>query len=429
MKIQLITTILALLLGGGLERMARSQLIITGVFDGPLPGGNPKGIELYVEQDIPDLSVYAVGSANNGGGTDGEEFFFANDSKVAGDFIYVASEETGFDAFFGFQPDHTASAMLINGDDAIELFRDGMLIDVFGEIDVDGTDQPWEYIDGWAYRKDATGPDGSTFALDNWLFSGPDALDGESTNQTSQSPVPLASYGRSDGMVTLEAGDADQNLRFDQFDIIKVQTAGKYLTGQGATWGEGDWDGAPGGTPGNPPVGNGMFDQLDIVAALNAATYLSGPYRAVRTNGQRNGERLSVGYDANTGEFWIESPKDMELTSIKIDSAEGIFSGDPARNLSGALDSDSDYGIFKATFGSNIGSLSFGAVARTGLSKEFVREDLSVAGSLLGGGELGEIELVYVAVPEPSTIALLGLGLALTFAAYRRRVSNAYTGS
>ena len=49
------------------------DLIITGVYDGPLSGGTPKAIELYVLNDISDLSIYGVGSANNGGGTDGVE--------------------------------------------------------------------------------------------------------------------------------------------------------------------------------------------------------------------------------------------------------------------------------------------------------------------------------------------------------------------
>ena len=60
-----------------------------------------------------------------------------------------------------------------------------------------------------------------------------------------------------------------------------------YLTGQPATWGEGDWDGAPGGEPGSPPLGNGRFDQLDIIAALSAGKYLTGPYAAIRAGGSQ----------------------------------------------------------------------------------------------------------------------------------------------
>ena len=84
----------------------------------------------------------------------------------------------------------------------------------------------------------------------------------------------------------VRAGDADQDLDFDQLDIVQVLQAAKYLTGQRATWGEGDWDGAPGGYPGKPPLGNGRFDQMDIIAALSnpcyprRSEYPCGPYGA-----------------------------------------------------------------------------------------------------------------------------------------------------
>ena len=70
----------------------------------------------------------------------------------------------------------------------------------------------------------------------------------------------------------LRAGDADMDLDFDQLDLVQVQIGGKYLTDGPATWGEGDWNGAPGGFPGSPPPGDGLFNQLDIVAAQQAAT-------------------------------------------------------------------------------------------------------------------------------------------------------------
>ncbi|MEM7335675.1 MAG: ExeM/NucH family extracellular endonuclease [Chloroflexota bacterium] len=174
-------------------------LILTAVFDGPLTGGVPKGVELFVGQNIADLSIYGLGSANNGGGTDGEEFTFPADSATAGDYIYVASEIDGFTDFFGFAPDYTSGSMAINGDDAVELFENGAVIDVFGDINTDGTGEPWEHLDGWAYRVDGTGPDGSTFVLANWTFSGPNALDGESDNATAATPVPIGTYTFSGG--------------------------------------------------------------------------------------------------------------------------------------------------------------------------------------------------------------------------------------
>ena len=85
----------------------------------------------------------------------------------------------------------------------------------------------------------------------------------------------------------------------------------------------------------------------------------------------------------------------MELTSINIDSASGIFTGQPAANLGGSFDNDTDKNIFKATFGSSFGAISFGNVAQPGLQADFLAQDLSVVGSLLGGGALGPVDLIY----------------------------------
>jgi len=179
----------------------RADLILTAVFDGPLSGGTPKGVELYVLNDIPDLSIYGLGSANNGGGSDGEEFSFPDVSKSAGDFIYVSSESDGFFNFFGFMPDYTDSAMNINGDDAIELFKDGSVIDLHGDINTDGTGESWDHLDGWAYRKSGTSANPS-FQFGDWEYSGVNALDGETTNAAATTPVPIKTYSPGSGPVT-----------------------------------------------------------------------------------------------------------------------------------------------------------------------------------------------------------------------------------
>jgi hypothetical protein len=90
----------------------------------------------------------------------------------------------------------------------------------------------------------------------------------------------------------LQAGDANQDFSFDQRDIVQVSIANKYRTGLPATWGEGDWNGAPGAAPGNPPEGDGLFTELDIVAALQTGLYLTGPYAALP------GSHLTVGLKA-----------------------------------------------------------------------------------------------------------------------------------
>ena len=69
-------------------------------------------------------------------------------------------------------------------------------------------------------------------------------------------------------------GDANGDQRFDQSDIIRVSIAGKYLSDERADWTEGDWNGGPGG-------GDGVFNQLDLLAALRAGFYRTAPESSI----------------------------------------------------------------------------------------------------------------------------------------------------
>jgi predicted extracellular nuclease/endonuclease I len=187
--------------GGDTGGTGANSLIISGVFDAPLSGGTPKGIEIYVSKNVADMSTCGIGFANNGGGSDDEEFTFPETSATAGSYIYIASETTNFEKFFGFSPDYTTGNAAINGDDAIELFCDGQVIDVFGEINIDGTNQPWEYMDGWAYRNEGTEPNGNSFVIENWIFSGKNSFDGENDNATATTPFPAKTFVIGDPIV------------------------------------------------------------------------------------------------------------------------------------------------------------------------------------------------------------------------------------
>ncbi|MGA0368892.1 MAG: PEP-CTERM sorting domain-containing protein [Kiritimatiellia bacterium] len=187
MKTKLMTMVAAL--GLALASNGRANLLITGIFDGDLSGGLPKGVELFVLNDIADLSIYGIGSANNGGGTDNEEFTLSG-TATAGDYIYIASEATGFNTWFGFSPTFTNSAASINGDDAIELFQNGSVIDVFGDIN---STTGFNYADGWAYRIDNTGPDGTTFNASNWSINA-GAFDTFTSNAGASNPMPIGTY-------------------------------------------------------------------------------------------------------------------------------------------------------------------------------------------------------------------------------------------
>jgi hypothetical protein len=203
-KIAIAITLVAML--ATCASSASAALIITGVVDGPRTGGLPKAIELYASTAIADLSDYALGSANNGGGTDGAEFILTG-SAAAGSYIWVASESPGFTAYFGFAPTLVNSAAAnVNGDDAVELFYDPTaaalgdfgasdVVDVFGDINAaPAVGASWNYQDSYAYRVDGTGPDGATFVIANWTFGGSDVLDSQGASGTNGGVVPFGTY-------------------------------------------------------------------------------------------------------------------------------------------------------------------------------------------------------------------------------------------
>ncbi len=177
-----------------------SDLILTGVIDGPLPGGLPKAVELYATAAIADLSEYGVARASGGSGSLGQAaYVMPPASATQGQFIYITDDSAGFNNFFGFDADYVDTntsfdAIAGNGDDAYELYRNNIVVDVMGDVNVDGTGEPWEYLDSWAYRLNGTGPDGSTFILPNWTFGGPNVLDNETSNATAATPFPIGTY-------------------------------------------------------------------------------------------------------------------------------------------------------------------------------------------------------------------------------------------
>lgn len=214
------------------------------MIDGGLSGGLPKAIQLFAINNIVDLSVYGVGSANNGGGSDGEEFTFPAISVAAGTTLYLASEDRGFTSYFGFAPNYVSSAANVNGDDAIELFENGSLVDVFGDINVDGSGEVWEYMDGWAWRNPESGPS-PTFDPAAWSFSGANALDGVLTNATAPSPFPgvdtpipdisineyrISSSGASDDTSNFVELFADAGASLDGLTLLAL--SGEFAPGQ-----------------------------------------------------------------------------------------------------------------------------------------------------------------------------------------------------
>jgi len=174
-------------------------LELKGIIDFTVPtgGSDGKAIHLYANQYIDNLSNYSygIGVANNGGGTDGQEYTFPSMSVDAGAHILVCRSKDKMDNYmnasniFDYVLENNTNEISQNGDDAIELFKDGIVIETFGDINVDGTGQSWEYVDSWAYKD----PNGTvSFGSGNWIFGGINVTDGTNNIWEAANVYPFA---------------------------------------------------------------------------------------------------------------------------------------------------------------------------------------------------------------------------------------------
>ncbi len=157
-----------------------SALSLQGVIDFSLPGGWAKAVHLVATEDIADLSVYGIAAAMNGDASSGTPDLNLTGSALAGDHILVAKSSgatqtlintymNASNVFDDVQIFNTA-LQNFNGDDAIELYFNGSVVEAYGEVGVDG-DDGWNgfqiYDDTWAYK----GADGV------WTFGDTDCTD------------------------------------------------------------------------------------------------------------------------------------------------------------------------------------------------------------------------------------------------------------
>ena len=141
-------------INGSAWNLNGSHLIISGVLDLDLPesGVSGKAVVVQALADIPDLSSYGLGVANNGGGSDGIEYNFPAQSLSQGENLWIIRDAQAYSNYFGAEMwtqmsyviDESGWGVGQNGDDAVELFLDGELVDIFGFVDVDGTGESWK---------------------------------------------------------------------------------------------------------------------------------------------------------------------------------------------------------------------------------------------------------------------------------------------
>ena len=174
------------------------QLIITEVADPNLTGGHEKRfVEIFNSSDRSvDLSGYKIKKFTGGSSSTSEVAL--NGTLASNEYYIVAYSSSIFLSVYGFVPDQaTTSVISANGDDsyAIILASDSSIVDLYGDISVDGsgnyadgTGTSWEFEDGRAERKASSTTPSSSWASSDWNVEN-DSGGGNSTNNPQTAPA------------------------------------------------------------------------------------------------------------------------------------------------------------------------------------------------------------------------------------------------
>jgi hypothetical protein len=238
---------------------------------GIIRANNLEFVELYNQTDgAIDLSGWQL--------TGGTEYTFPAGTRIeAGKTVLVVgfdpnrgSEKIVFGFHFGIDP-----STPVLGPYSDRLDDDGALVQL-QRPDLPPVEEPdftpYLILDGVQYADVSPWPTSPDQGGASLTRTSGNTLGAFPASWTARAPSP----GTVDFVLRL-AGDANEDGRFNQADIVAVLQAGKFLTGQPAAWTEGDW------------TGDGLFNQLDIVAALQTGAYLQGAQAATTVDAALRG--------------------------------------------------------------------------------------------------------------------------------------------
>jgi len=171
---------------------AQDSLFISELCD-PADEYTGRFIELYNAGGDPvDFNtITSYLSRQSNGGTTWGDLQLTGTVAAGATFIIGGS---GFEGLYGFTPDQESGILIGNGDDAYALFlggdhESGVLHDVFGVIDMDGTGEAWEYTDSRALRLDSVLKPNTTWTAAEWEITSADVADCNPGSHLGSVPV------------------------------------------------------------------------------------------------------------------------------------------------------------------------------------------------------------------------------------------------
>lgn len=160
---------------------AQDSLFISEVID-PADDYSGRFIELYNTGsetiDFNTLTFYLSRQSN--GGTSWGDVQLTG-AVAAGETFVIGG--SAFESIYGFAPDLETGILIGNGNDAYCLYRDGdhiggILTDIYGVINVDGSGELWEYTDSRALRAYNVRVPNTTWNNTEWEITPANVADG-----------------------------------------------------------------------------------------------------------------------------------------------------------------------------------------------------------------------------------------------------------
>ena len=118
--------------------------------------------------------------------------------------------------------------------------------------------------------------------------------------------------------------------------------------------------------------------------------------------------QTSIVYNAITGEVSVDAPAGKQLTSVNIDRrrvSSPASRSEPGRQFRQRQGQQH----FQGDIRQQLWLAELWQRGPAGPDRGVRADDLTVVGSLAGGGDLGTVDLIYI--PEPASLLLLGMGL------------------
>lgn len=197
------------------------EALITGYVDSPCSGANGRVLEIYVNGTI-DFTGWNVQRQSNGGGYS-TNIDLSSFATISDDFIYLTNDQAILNAEFGITANVIESSVISsNGNDAFQIIdNNSVVIDRFGEENIDGAGTAWEHLDSYYLRNNSSTANAGSFDVNNWTFGALNSLDNQGLCNSSSALSTIVSLGSFTPVVTTVA-----EIEFDEAYISVVEGSG-----------------------------------------------------------------------------------------------------------------------------------------------------------------------------------------------------------